>query len=190
MISIGLDVGGTKVLGVAVDSRDPATVLVEERVATPDGGTGLVDTLLSPPQFMPNLTILPSVDGNELVVTASGNNTGAVRKDKTVLPLTSVSLTFFQFATYSPYGGLYLPDWAVFSSTLAGVTGTRWKKFGGATGDGLHTIANNLPVSVAADRSRFTADRAQFLFNGTSGSDLYLMAIDGPGKAALKVPVE
>ncbi len=46
MISIGLDVGGTKVLGVAVDSRDPATVLAEERVATPDGGTGLVDTLL------------------------------------------------------------------------------------------------------------------------------------------------
>jgi glucokinase len=46
VISIGLDVGGTKVLGVVVDSRDPATVLAEERVATPDGGTGLVDTLL------------------------------------------------------------------------------------------------------------------------------------------------
>jgi len=44
--SIGLDVGGTKVLGVAVDPRDPATVLAEGRVPTPDGGDGLVDTLL------------------------------------------------------------------------------------------------------------------------------------------------
>lgn len=46
MISIGVDVGGTKVLGVVVDSRDPATVLAEERVPTPEGGAGLVDTLL------------------------------------------------------------------------------------------------------------------------------------------------
>ena len=45
MISVGLDVGGTKVLGVAVDTEDPSTVLVEDRVATPDGGAGLVDTL-------------------------------------------------------------------------------------------------------------------------------------------------
>ena len=46
MISIGLDVGGTKVLGVALDSTDPGTLLAEERVATPDGGAGLVDALL------------------------------------------------------------------------------------------------------------------------------------------------
>lgn len=45
MISIGLDVGGTKVLGVAVDPRNPAVVLAEHRVPTPDGGAGLVDTL-------------------------------------------------------------------------------------------------------------------------------------------------
>lgn len=45
MISIGLDVGGTKVLGVAVDPRDPAAVLGEHRVPTPDGGAGLVDVL-------------------------------------------------------------------------------------------------------------------------------------------------
>lgn len=46
MISIGLDVGGTKVLGVVIDARAPASVLVERRVATPDGGVGLVETLL------------------------------------------------------------------------------------------------------------------------------------------------
>lgn len=46
MISIGLDVGGTKVLGVAIDPTDPSTVLAEERVPTPEGGAGLVDTLL------------------------------------------------------------------------------------------------------------------------------------------------
>jgi len=45
VISIGLDVGGTKVLGVAVDPRDPAVVLSEHRVPTPEGGVGLVDTL-------------------------------------------------------------------------------------------------------------------------------------------------
>lgn len=38
--------GGTKVLGVAVDPADPATVLAEGRVATPEGGEGLVDVLL------------------------------------------------------------------------------------------------------------------------------------------------
>lgn len=46
VITIGLDVGGTKVLGVAVDSTAPATVLAEARVPTPEGGAGLVDTLL------------------------------------------------------------------------------------------------------------------------------------------------
>ena len=45
MLAIGLDVGGTKVLGVLVDSAAPDEVLVEERVPTPDGGSGLVDTL-------------------------------------------------------------------------------------------------------------------------------------------------
>src|SRR3546814_5214130 len=46
MITIGLDVGGTKVLGVAVDSAAPASPLAEERVPTPDGGAGLVDALV------------------------------------------------------------------------------------------------------------------------------------------------
>jgi glucokinase len=43
---VGLDVGGTKVLGVAVDPADPATILAEDRVPTPDGGAGLVEVLL------------------------------------------------------------------------------------------------------------------------------------------------
>ncbi|MEX2294272.1 MAG: ROK family protein [Acidimicrobiales bacterium] len=45
MISIGLDVGGTKILGVAIDPDDPGVLRSERRVATPDGGLGLVDTL-------------------------------------------------------------------------------------------------------------------------------------------------
>lgn len=47
MICIGLDVGGTKVLGVAVDRDAPEVVLAEERIPTPDGGEGLVDTLVT-----------------------------------------------------------------------------------------------------------------------------------------------
>jgi glucokinase len=46
MTAIGLDVGGTKVLGVALAVDDPSTVLAEERVPTPEGGQGLADTLL------------------------------------------------------------------------------------------------------------------------------------------------
>jgi glucokinase len=43
--TIGLDVGGTKVLGVVVDPDHPADVLHEHRVPTPAGGEGLVDVL-------------------------------------------------------------------------------------------------------------------------------------------------
>src|SRR5688500_2734338 len=42
MLTIGIDVGGTKVLGVAVDSAAPSTVRAERRVPTPEGGAGLV----------------------------------------------------------------------------------------------------------------------------------------------------
>lgn len=45
-LAIGLDVGGTKVLGVAIDPQKPETVVAEGRVATPDGGEGLADALL------------------------------------------------------------------------------------------------------------------------------------------------
>jgi len=44
--SVGLDVGGTKVLGVVVDPQHPGRVLREDRVPTPDGGEGLVEVLL------------------------------------------------------------------------------------------------------------------------------------------------
>jgi len=52
MLGVGLDVGGTKVLGVLVDSAAPGTVLAEERVPTPDGGSGLVETLLTLARFL------------------------------------------------------------------------------------------------------------------------------------------
>jgi glucokinase len=45
VITFGLDVGGTKVLGTAIDPRAPATVLAEARIVTPEGGEGLVDAL-------------------------------------------------------------------------------------------------------------------------------------------------
>ncbi|MGQ0830119.1 MAG: ROK family protein [Microthrixaceae bacterium] len=47
MLTIGLDVGGTKVLGVLLDPADPEHVLAEARVPTPEGGEGLVETLVT-----------------------------------------------------------------------------------------------------------------------------------------------
>ncbi len=47
METIGIDVGGTKVLGVAIDPTLPSEVRAERRVPTPEGGSGLVDTLLA-----------------------------------------------------------------------------------------------------------------------------------------------
>jgi len=45
MLTIGIDVGGTKVLGVAVDDQRSTTVLAEHRVPTPEGGVGLLDAV-------------------------------------------------------------------------------------------------------------------------------------------------
>jgi glucokinase len=45
VLTIGLDVGGTKVLGVVIDPANPGQVLHERRVPTPPGGEGLVDVL-------------------------------------------------------------------------------------------------------------------------------------------------
>jgi glucokinase len=45
--TIGIDVGGTKVLGVVLDPAHPADVLQELRVPTPPGGAGLTDVLAS-----------------------------------------------------------------------------------------------------------------------------------------------
>ena len=41
----GIDVGGTKVLGVLVDPGEPAVVVDEARVPTPDGQTALLDAM-------------------------------------------------------------------------------------------------------------------------------------------------
>jgi glucokinase len=45
--TIGIDVGGTKVLGVVVDPQDPATVQHELRIPTPPGGDGLIDAIVA-----------------------------------------------------------------------------------------------------------------------------------------------
>lgn len=55
MATIGIDVGGTKVLGVAVDPADPGRVLHERRVPTPPGGDGLVDVLAEVAQELGDL---------------------------------------------------------------------------------------------------------------------------------------
>jgi glucokinase len=41
----GIDVGGTKILGVALDPDDPTTVVVEARVPTPDGTAPVLDAM-------------------------------------------------------------------------------------------------------------------------------------------------
>jgi len=41
----GVDVGGTKVLGIALDPADPSTVVVEARLPTPDGQDAVLDTV-------------------------------------------------------------------------------------------------------------------------------------------------
>ncbi|HEY7070520.1 MAG TPA: hypothetical protein VH479_10415, partial [Acidimicrobiales bacterium] len=41
----GVDIGGTKVLGIAVDPADPQKVVDEVRVATPDGGDDVMDAI-------------------------------------------------------------------------------------------------------------------------------------------------
>ena len=46
MRTIGIDVGGTKMLGVVLDPTAPTTTLAEHRVPTPVAGVGLVDALV------------------------------------------------------------------------------------------------------------------------------------------------
>ncbi len=45
--SIGIDVGGTKLLGVLIDPAEPAVVLGERRAATPTGTDALVDAVVT-----------------------------------------------------------------------------------------------------------------------------------------------
>jgi glucokinase len=45
VLTVGLDVGGTKVLGAVLDPARPGEVVRELRVPTPPGGDGLVDVL-------------------------------------------------------------------------------------------------------------------------------------------------
>jgi glucokinase len=44
-VTAGLDIGGTKILGVAVDPADPETIVGEARVPTPDGEEQLLDAM-------------------------------------------------------------------------------------------------------------------------------------------------
>lgn len=42
---VGVDIGGTKILGVVIDRADPVTVVAEHRVATPMGGPAVLDAI-------------------------------------------------------------------------------------------------------------------------------------------------
>jgi glucokinase len=44
-VTAGLDIGGTKILGVALDPADPETVLSEVRVPTPEGEEQVLDAM-------------------------------------------------------------------------------------------------------------------------------------------------
>lgn len=44
-LTAGVDIGGTKILGVALDADDPETVLAEVRVPTPEGEAQLLDAM-------------------------------------------------------------------------------------------------------------------------------------------------
>ncbi|HEX8802594.1 MAG TPA: ROK family protein [Acidimicrobiales bacterium] len=44
-VCAGVDIGGTKVLGVALDTDDPGTVLAEARAPTPEGEVALLDAM-------------------------------------------------------------------------------------------------------------------------------------------------
>lgn len=46
MRTLGIDVGGTKMLGVVVDTDAPERVVADHRVATPVAGAGLIDALV------------------------------------------------------------------------------------------------------------------------------------------------
>lgn len=63
MLTIGLDVGGTKVLGVAVDSADPGTILGQHRIPTPVGGEGLVAALADLVEVLAGRLGLPAAVG-------------------------------------------------------------------------------------------------------------------------------
>ena len=44
-ISAGVDVGGTKILGVAIDDEDPGTIVAEQRLATPEAEDAVLDAM-------------------------------------------------------------------------------------------------------------------------------------------------
>jgi glucokinase len=46
-LAVGVDVGGTKILGVAIDPARPDVVLADERIGTPRGGPALIDAVSS-----------------------------------------------------------------------------------------------------------------------------------------------
>jgi glucokinase len=61
LLTIGIDVGGTKVLGVVVDPAEPARVLHERLVPTPHGGDGLVSLIAGLAEELRALVQVPPV---------------------------------------------------------------------------------------------------------------------------------
>jgi glucokinase len=63
VLTIGVDVGGTKLLGVAVDPAAPEVVLASHRVPTPEGGAGLAEAVASLVELLDQEVGAPSAVG-------------------------------------------------------------------------------------------------------------------------------
>lgn len=62
-LSLGIDIGGTKVLGVVVDRDDPGKLLAEQRVQTPRGPAAVLDAV---EETVRTLEAMPELHGRPL----------------------------------------------------------------------------------------------------------------------------
>jgi glucokinase len=74
-LSVGVDIGGTKILGVVVDRAEPQVVRAEHRVPTPDGAANVLDAIAG---------VVRTLDAQETagsVTTAGVGIAGLVNRD-------------------------------------------------------------------------------------------------------------
>ncbi len=75
----GIDVGGTKVLAVALREDDPAAVLAEARVPTPDSETGLLDAMADVVRLLDAQVGTPEVTAVGVGIAGLIDRTGRLR---------------------------------------------------------------------------------------------------------------
>lgn len=85
--AVGIDIGGTKMLGVVVDAADPTTVLAEHRLPTPSGADALISSIaevvdaLDPGGTGPVGLGIPGLVGDDDVFRFGANLPGVVDLD-------------------------------------------------------------------------------------------------------------